>query len=49
MRMSAETGEEIMTSFYGVEQVEAWELGRATGPHVHHITENLEKFLRELP
>ena len=31
------------------EQVEAWELGRATGPHVHHITENLEKFLRELP
>ena len=31
------------------DQVEAWELGRATGPHVHHITDDLAKFLRERP
>ena len=31
------------------EQVEAWELGRAAGPHVHHITDDLAKFLRERP
>jgi putative hydrolase of the HAD superfamily len=31
------------------EQVDAWELDRAAGPHVHHITDNLARFLRELP
>jgi len=31
------------------DQVEAWELGRAAGPHVHHITDDLARFLRELP
>lgn len=31
------------------EQVEAWELGRAAGPHVHHITDNLARFLHERP
>ena len=31
------------------EQVEAWELGRAAGPHVHHITDDLATFLRERP
>ncbi|MGV8855189.1 MAG: pyrimidine 5'-nucleotidase [Devosia sp.] len=31
------------------EQVEAWELGRAAGDHVHHITDDLAKFLRERP
>ena len=31
------------------EQVDAWELDRAAGPHVHHITDNLAKFLRERP
>jgi putative hydrolase of the HAD superfamily len=31
------------------EQVEAWELGRAAGPHVHHVTDNLAAFLRALP
>ncbi|KKC38055.1 HAD family hydrolase [Devosia epidermidihirudinis] len=34
---------------YAHEQVEAWELGRASGPHVHHITDNLASFLRKLP
>jgi len=34
---------------YAHEQVDAWELGRAAGPHVHHITENLTQFLRTLP
>lgn len=29
------------------DQVESWELGRTTGPHVHHITDNLAAFLRE--
>jgi len=31
------------------EQVEAWELGRAAGPHVHHVTDDLARFLRERP
>lgn len=31
------------------EQVEAWELGRTAGPHVHHITDDLARFLKELP
>jgi pyrimidine 5''-nucleotidase len=31
------------------EQVDAWELGRASGPHVHHVTEDLAEFLRTLP
>ncbi|KKB75914.1 HAD family hydrolase [Devosia soli] len=30
------------------EQVEAWELGRTTGPHVHHVTGDLAGFLRNL-
>lgn len=31
------------------EQVDAWELGRSAGAHVHHVTEDLAKFLQELP
>ena len=31
------------------EQVEAWELGRSSGPHVHHVTDDLARFLRERP
>ena len=31
------------------EQVDAWELDRAIGPHVHHVTDDLAKFLRERP
>jgi putative hydrolase of the HAD superfamily len=31
------------------DQVDAWELGRSTGAHVHHITEDLAQFLRALP
>ena len=31
------------------EQVDSWELGRSTGPHVHHITADLTGFLRNLP
>lgn len=30
------------------EQVDAWELERAKGPHVHHITDDLARFLRGL-
>lgn len=30
-------------------QVESWELGRASGPHVHHVTSTLSSFLRNLP
>ena len=30
------------------DQVESWELGRTTGPHVHHVTDDLATFLREL-
>jgi len=28
------------------EQVESWELGRSSGPHVHHVTDDLAGFLR---
>ena len=28
------------------DQVEGWELGRGTGPHVHHVTDDLAAFLR---
>ena len=31
------------------DQVDAWELGRTTGPHVHHVTGDLAGFLRNLP
>mgnify|MGYP001054450028 CR=1 FL=1 len=34
---------------YSHDQVDAWELGRTTGPHVHHITGDLAGFLRNLP
>nr|WP_314262534.1 pyrimidine 5'-nucleotidase [uncultured Devosia sp.] len=34
---------------YAHEQIDAWEMARATGPHVHHITDDLAKFLRERP
>jgi putative hydrolase of the HAD superfamily len=27
------------------DQVESWELGRGTGPHVHHVTDDLATFL----
>ncbi|KRA97751.1 HAD family hydrolase [Devosia sp. Root685] len=30
------------------DQVEAWELGQSTGPHVHHVTGDLAGFLRNL-
>jgi putative hydrolase of the HAD superfamily len=30
------------------DQVESWELGRSTGPHVHHVTGDLAGFLRNL-
>lgn len=31
------------------DQVETWELGRASGPHVHHVTGDLAGFLRNRP
>ena len=34
---------------YAHEQVEAWELQRLPVPHVHHITDDLARFLRDLP
>ena len=30
------------------DQVDAWELGRDTGPHVHHVTDDLAAFLRDV-
>ncbi|MEO6015162.1 MAG: pyrimidine 5'-nucleotidase [Devosia sp.] len=30
------------------DQVESWELGRGSGPHIHHVTDDLAKFLREI-
>ena len=31
------------------DQVDAWELGRSSAAHVHHVTEDLAGFLRKLP
>jgi putative hydrolase of the HAD superfamily len=31
------------------EQVDAWELGRSNGAHVHHVTDDLAGFLTTLP
>ncbi|MDP1732371.1 MAG: pyrimidine 5'-nucleotidase [Devosia sp.] len=31
------------------EQVDAWELGRSSGAHVHHVTDDLADFLKTLP
>ena len=31
------------------DQVDAWELGQTTGPHVHHITDDLAAFLANRP
>ena len=39
----------VASEDFAHEQVEAWELGRAAGPHVHHITDDLARFLRALP
>lgn len=39
----------VASEDFAHEQVEAWELGRAAGPHVHHITDDLVRFLRALP
>lgn len=33
---------------YAHEQVEAWELGRTSGEHVHHVTDDLARFLRDM-
>ena len=30
------------------DQVDSWELGRTTGPHVHHTTDDLAAFLRQV-
>jgi putative hydrolase of the HAD superfamily len=30
------------------DQVESWELVRATGPHIHHVTDDLAGFLRDV-
>lgn len=34
---------------YQHEQVDAWELGRSSGVHVHHVTDDLAGFLKALP
>ena len=47
--MGMATVQVVAAEDFAHEQVEAWELGRAAGPHVHHITDDLAKFLRERP
>ena len=47
--MGMATVQVVAGADYVHEQVEAWELDRTTGPHVHHITDNLARFLREMP
>jgi len=45
--MGMATVQVVAGADYVHEQVEAWELDRSSGPHVHHITDNLARFLRE--
>ena len=47
--MGMATVQVVASADYAHEQVEAWELNRTSGPHVHHITDDLAKFLREMP
>ena len=47
--MGMATVQVVASANYVHEQVEAWELGRTSGPHVHHITDNLARFLRKMP
>ena len=47
--MGMTTVQVVASEDFAHEQVEAWELGRAAGPHVHHITDDLARFLRERP
>jgi len=47
--MGMVTVQVVAGAAFAHEQVEAWELGRASGPHVHHITDDLAGFLRKLP
>lgn len=39
----------VAAAGFAHEQAEAWELERAAGPHVHHVTDNLAAFLADLP
>ena len=36
----------VATEDFEHDQVESWELGRTTGPHVHHVTDDLATFLK---
>ena len=47
--MGMATVQVVAAPDYMHEQVEAWELDRALGPHVHHVTDDLARFLRERP
>ena len=47
--MGMATVQVVAAPDYRHEQVEAWELDRALGPHVHHVTDDLARFLRERP
>lgn len=39
----------VATDDYVHEQVDAWELCRAVGDHVHHVTDDLARFLTQRP
>lgn len=39
----------VASDGYADERVDEWELAHAGGPHVHHITNSLTSFLRNLP
>lgn len=39
----------VASEAFAHEQVEAWELERTGGEHVHHVTADLAGFLRQLP
>ena len=47
--MGMSTVQVVAGDDFAHEQVDAWELGRTAGAHVHHITEDLAQFLRALP
>ncbi|MCY1532899.1 pyrimidine 5'-nucleotidase [compost metagenome] len=39
----------VASEDYVHDQVETWELDRTSGPHVHHVTDDLAAFLLKRP
>lgn len=47
--MGMTTVQVVAEEDFAHDQVDAWELGRGNGPHIHHMTQDLAGFLSKLP